>query len=195
MTSKPFGTGSDYPNRSVGAGKSIREFTGGGALNFTELKDAVRSYAGLAGKFIAVNATETGLTAVAATALQSAVDALELAVAALEASVNADPLALGVDIDFAQFEALGFRLEQIAGNPGSPINGQMWYNTSTGKPMVRIAGVNCPFYLTADASALAAVIACSNLTESLKNFFQSPEVNLLCPVLTSFSPEKFIAAK
>ena len=40
-----------------------------------------------------------------------------------------DPSPLTADLDFAQFEALQFVLENRTSDPGAPVAGQMWLRT------------------------------------------------------------------
>lgn len=57
-------------------------------------------------------------------------------------------------IQMNQLEILGLRLEQVAGNPGSPVEGQLWYDTATQR--VGLRGNAATFKLVRDGGDLTA---------------------------------------
>ncbi len=57
-------------------------------------------------------------------------------------------------IQMNQLEILGLRLEQVAGNPGSPVSGQVWYDTGTERLGLR--GSATTYKLVRDGGDLTA---------------------------------------
>jgi len=67
------------------------------------------------------------------------------------------PLKVGVPLDMGQLEILKPRMEQLAVDPVSPVDGQYWYNTVEGIAKVYMDGAIVLFYSHADADKLAAI--------------------------------------
>jgi len=155
--SKPFGSGKDFPVRSPACGKPILVLDHDSPLAFTELVDTISSYTGHAGKFLVINSGENGVTVSTASTIVDALAALTIVIGGHTTILDANPIAFGVDMDMDQFETLGFRLEQIAGDPASPVNGQLWYDTTAGYAKVYQDGAVQPF-LTAANSALLTTL-------------------------------------
>lgn len=155
--SKPFGSGEDFPVRSPASGKPILVLDHDSPLAFTELVDTISSYTGHAGKFLVINSGENGVTVSTASTIVDALAALTIVVGGHTTILDANPIAFGVDMNMEQFETLGFRLEQIAGNPDTPVNGQLWYDTTAGYAKVYQDGAVQPF-LTAANSALLTTL-------------------------------------
>lgn len=66
MSSKKFGAGYNYPDYPPPSSKPVFKWDPENPASFLELVDTFNSYTGHAGKFLIVNATESGITLSAA---------------------------------------------------------------------------------------------------------------------------------
>jgi hypothetical protein len=151
---KNFGPTEDFTKQSQPSGKPILVFDPTKPVNFTDLADTIASYSGHGGKFLMVKQTEDGVTVTTMDGILDAISAIEDQLAAI---FDADPIAFGKDINFEQFEAMGFRLEQIAGNPATPVNGQLWYDTVAHIAKIYQNNAVQPFFSAQDSAELAAL--------------------------------------
>lgn len=158
-SSKPFADAEDYPQTSPAAGKPILVVNHDNPLSFIELIDTLGSYIGCAGKFIVVNATENGLTTSSATDIYEAIETISTSLGVISAIFEADNFIPGKAIDMEQNEVKGLRLEQIAGNPLNPVNGQIWYDTIAKCGKTYQNNAVQPFLTAADAANIASFIS------------------------------------
>ena len=57
-------------------------------------------------------------------------------------------------IDMTQLEVLNMRLQQLGSDPGSPVAGQLWYNTTRNRPVWRDASVNNDIYPSSSTNVI-----------------------------------------
>src|SRR5688500_3391650 len=65
---------------------------------------------------------------------------------------------LGNNLDFAKLEAQNVRIQNLASDPGTPVLGQIYYNTSTNRLRVCI-DAGTPTWLQLDDLTAAEVLA------------------------------------
>jgi hypothetical protein len=88
------------------------------------------------------------------------------------------PIKFGIPLDMGQLEILGFRLEQIAGDPISPVNGQIWYNTVSHIAKIYMNGFIILFYSSADALKLIDVESTADAAEVSATMANSEITNI-----------------
>lgn len=75
-----------------------------------------------------------------------------------------------VSYDFSQNEIQNVRLQNLAADPASPADGQVWYNTTTGKLMVRQGGVNVDVTARANHSGTQLASTISDFDAAVQAF-------------------------
>lgn len=73
-----------------------------------------------------------------------------------------------VSYDFSQNEIQNVRVQNLAADPTSPVDGQIWFNTTTGKLMVRQGGANVDVTARANHSGTQLASTISDLTSTVQ---------------------------
>lgn len=146
--SKEFGPTKDFPQLSQPSGKPMAPRLDSGAASFLELNDTFANYLGLAGKYLVVNGTETGIiSADAITSFLTLPDTpnafaglagMAMVVNAAEDALEATgvPVYVGDAIDMNFQSISNHLLEILAADPIAPLEAQIWYNSTDLKPRV-----------------------------------------------------------
>ena len=74
-----------------------------------------------------------------------------------------------VNYDFSQNEIQNVKVQNLAADPGTPVAGQIWYNTTTGKLMVRNATVNIDVTARANHSGTQLAATISDFATSVQS--------------------------
>ena len=73
-----------------------------------------------------------------------------------------------VSYDFSQNEIQNVRVQNLASDPSSPVDGQIWFNTTTGKLMVRQGGVNVDATARANHTGTQLASTISDLSSAVQ---------------------------
>jgi hypothetical protein len=73
-----------------------------------------------------------------------------------------------VSYDFSQNEIQNVKIQNLASDPSSPVDGQIWFNTTTGKLMVRQGGANVDATARANHTGTQLAATISDLSTSVQ---------------------------